>query len=81
MAKDGTVRGGARTGAGRPKKALSEKLATGNPGGRKLGVLDIPDGIEGAELEGVDMPPVKDYLSAKQRDGSELCAADVFRSM
>ena len=43
MAKDGTVRGGARTGAGRPKKALSEKLAAGNPGGRKLGVLDIPD--------------------------------------
>ena len=80
MAKDGTVRGGARTGAGRPKKALSEKLAAGNPGGRKLGVLSIPDGMEGAELEGVDMPPVKEYLSAKQRDGTELCAADVFRS-
>ena len=60
MAKDGTVRGGARTGAGRPKKALSEKLAAGNLGGRKLGVLNLPDGMEGAELEGVAMPPVKE---------------------
>ena len=70
MAKDGTVRGGARTGAGRPKKAIAEKIASGNPGGRKLAVLDIPDAMEGADLEGVDMPPVKEYLSAKQRDGT-----------
>ena len=32
MARDGTNRGGARPGAGRPKKALSEKIASGNPG-------------------------------------------------
>lgn len=79
MAKDGTLRGGVRTGQGRPKKALSEKMAAGNPGGRKLEVLDIPDGFDTPELEGVDMPPVKEYLSATQRDGKELCAADVFR--
>lgn len=40
MAKDGTNRGGARPGAGRPKKALSEKIASGNPGGRTLTQID-----------------------------------------
>lgn len=29
MAKDGTNRGGARPGAGRPRKALTEKIAEG----------------------------------------------------
>lgn len=28
-------------------------------------------------LEALEMPPVKEYLSAVQRDGTELCAADV----
>ena len=40
MAKDGTSRGGARPGAGRKKKALSEKIAAGNPGHRPLKMLD-----------------------------------------
>lgn len=35
MAKDGTLRGGARAGSGRKSKALTEKLNNGNPGGRK----------------------------------------------
>lgn len=43
-------RGGARPGAGRKKTAVSEKAKNGNPGGRKLEVLDIP------EVEGVEMP-------------------------
>ena len=41
MAKDGTARGGQRPGSGRKSKALTEKLATGNPGGRKLKVMEI----------------------------------------
>ena len=45
MAKDGTNRGGARPGAGRPKKALSEKIASGNPGGRALTQIVVPDDI------------------------------------
>ncbi|MBO6127699.1 MAG: terminase, partial [Pseudobutyrivibrio sp.] len=49
-------RGGARPGAGRKKKALADKVATGNPGGRPLVVLDIPDMPEPVELEGADMP-------------------------
>ena len=43
-------RGGARPGAGRKKSAVKEKAENGNPGGRRLEVLDIP------EVEGVDMP-------------------------
>ena len=43
-------RGGARPGAGRKKSAVKDKAENGNPGGRKLEVLDIP------EVEGVAMP-------------------------
>ena len=72
MSKDGTNRGGSRPGAGRKPKALTEKLANGNPGGRKLEVLDIP------EVEGVDMPKPHDFLSAEQRDGSVLQAQEIY---
>lgn len=75
MAKDGTNRGGARPGAGRKKKPLAEKIANGNPGNRPLTVLNfesVPD------LEGVDMPKPSDMLSAKQRDGKDLQAADIY---
>ena len=68
MAKDGTNRGGARAGAGRKKKALSEKIAEGNPGHRPLTMIDS------STMEGVDMPPPSDYLSAMQRDGKPLGA-------
>lgn len=65
-------RGGARAGAGRKKKALSEKIDTDNPGGRKLTVLDIPD------IEGVEMPKPNDILSAAQRDGKDFQAKEVY---
>ena len=67
-------RGGARPGAGRKKSAVKEKAEKGNPGGRKLEVLDIP------EVEGVDMPKPHDFLSAEQRDGSKLQAEDIYIS-
>ena len=51
-------RGGKRPGAGRKKKALTEKVESGNPGGRTLNVLDIPD------VSGVDMPKPHDFLSS-----------------
>ena len=38
--------GGARPGAGRKKSAVKEKAENGNPGGRPLEVLDIPE-VEG----------------------------------
>lgn len=49
MAKDGTNRGGARAGAGAKKKPLADKIAEGNPGRRKLTVIDFQDT---ADLEG-----------------------------
>lgn len=66
-------RGGARAGAGRKKSAVKEKADNGNPGGRKLEVLDIP------EMEGVEMPKPHDFLSSTQRDGSELQAAEIYK--
>lgn len=77
MSKDGTNRGGARPGAGRKPKAISEKIASGNPGGRKLTVVDFGD--EAINLNGSEMPPVKDYLKAKQKDGSVTCAEEIYR--
>jgi hypothetical protein len=66
-------RGGRRPGAGRKKTAVKEKFEAGNPGGRKLEVLDIPD------TEGEDMPEPHEFLSARQHDGSTLEAADIYR--
>ena len=77
MSKDGTNRGGARPGAGRKPKAISEKIASGNPGGRTLTVVDFCD--EAVNLKGSEMPPVKDYLKAKQKDGSVTCAEEIYR--
>ena len=65
-------RGGARPGAGRKKSAVKDKAENGNPGGRKLEVLDIP------EVEGVVMPKPHDFLSAEQRDGSVLQAQEIY---
>ena len=77
MSKDGTNRGGCRPGAGRKPKALAEKLASGNPGGRKLTTLDFA--CDAAELQGAQMPPVKEYLKSKQKDGSVTCAEEIFK--
>ena len=77
MSKDGTNRGGSRPGAGRKPKAIAEKLATGNPGGRPLTVVDFGD--EAVNLKGTEMPPVKDYLKARQKDGTVTCAEAIYK--
>ena len=68
-------RGGKRPGAGRKPKGVAEKTANGNPGGRKLTVLDIPD------IEGIDMPKPDDILSATQKDGTKLKAAEIYKAV
>ena len=65
-------RGGARPGAGRKRSPVKEKAERGNPGGRKLEILDIP------EVEGVEMPKPHEFLSAEQRDGSALQAEEIY---
>ena len=67
--------GGKRQGAGRKPKPLAEKTKNGKTGSRKPTVLDIP------EMEGVQMPPPDKALSAKQRDGTTLKAAEVYEAL
>lgn len=71
MAKDGTQRGGARLGAGRKQKALTDKINAG----KTASIIELP---EPTQLEGNDTPPVKDYLKARQKNGDDLCASEVF---
>ncbi len=71
MAKDGTNRGGARVGAGRKPKALTEKINTG----AHAIVIDLPSA---PDLTGSEMPPVKDYMTAVQKNGQDFCAKDVY---
>lgn len=69
MAKDGTNRGGARPGAGRKPKSVAEKIKAGQIASK----LSTP-----ADIKAVDMPPIKDFLTEMQRDGTELCAKQVY---
>lgn len=69
MAKDGTNRGGARIGAGRKSKSLTDKINEG----KSAKVLTVP-----AELEGADVPPVRDFLKSPQAKGKDLIAEDIF---
>jgi hypothetical protein len=67
--------GGARVGAGQKKKALADKLLDGNLGKRKLTVLEF-SGV--ADLDGQPMPLPRSYLTAKQKDGSQTLAAELY---
>lgn len=71
MAKDGTNRGGARVGSGRKAKALTDKVNAG----QSAKVIELPDP---PIFEGEDVPPVKQYLTSKQKNGKDLCAAEVY---
>ncbi len=68
--------GGARPGSGQKKKALTDKLKEGNPGHRKLTVIEFTDT---AELKGETMPEPREYLSAPQKNGKQLMAVDIFK--
>ena len=73
MAKDGTNRGGARTGAGRKKKPLAEKLQEG----KTATALSLPekDAFDAPEIE-----QIKAFLSEDQRMG-ELYGREIFEQM
>ena len=73
MTKDGTARGGPRVGSGRKSKALADKISDG----KEMGAMVLP---EPAEIEGFEMPPIKEFLKAKQKNGKDLCAEDVFKN-
>lgn len=71
MAKDGTARGGPRPGQGRPRKALAEKVTEG----KAASVMVLP---ELANIDGADVPPIKEYLIARQKSGKDMCAKEVY---
>lgn len=68
-------RGPAAGQGGRPPKPLAEKVLEGNPGKRKLTVVEFP---HSAELKGIEMPLPRELLSAPQKDGRTLEAAEIF---
>ena len=75
MAKDRTNRGGPRPGLGRPRKPLIERINEGTAKGAPV----MPEEIsQTADLLGDDIPKVRDYMKVRQKDGSYLCAEDVF---
>ena len=72
MAKDGTARGGQRAGSGRKSKPLVDKINAG----QSAKVMELP---APATFVGADVPPVKDYLKAKQKVGGDLQAEEVYQ--
>lgn len=75
MAKDGTNRGGSRPGLGRPRKPLIDKINEGTAKGTPV----MPEILaQPADLQGNDIPKVRDNMKARQKDGSYLCAEEVF---
>ena len=63
---------------GRPKKPIAEKIAAGNPGKRKLTVIDFDN--KAADLDGETMPKPSEFLSATQKDGTQLCAVEIYEA-
>ena len=70
-----TGHGGARAGAGRKQKPLAEKILEGNPGRRKIKILEFAGT---ADLVGEDMPSVRSYLTEAQKDGKPFLAQDIY---
>ena len=67
--------GGARPGAGQKKKPLADKILDGNPGKRKMTVVEFPNAVE---FQGVKMPQPNTMLSAVQKDGKPLIASEIY---
>ena len=70
-------RGPAPGQGGRPPKPLAEKVLDGNPGKRKLTVVEFHDA---AEFQGTEMPQPSAMLSAVQKDGTILQAGEIYKT-
>ncbi len=69
--------GGPRPGSGRKKKPLADRLVEGKAGSKKLSVIEFSDA---ASLEGQEMPKPSAMLSAAQKDGKTLEAAEIYEN-
>ena len=79
MASTG-MRGGRRVGSGRKSKSKIEKIESGNPGHRPIKTIEVAE-LETVDVDAYDMPSVKEYLSAQQRDGKNLEAAEIYKDV
>ena len=70
-------RGPAPGQGGRPPKPLAEKILDGNPGKRKLTVMEFPNAVE---FQGAEMPQPRVMLSAEQKDGTILQAGEIYKT-
>lgn len=70
--------GGARPGAGRKKKALSEKLTDGNPGKAPLTKMQFD--VRQSHLEGCDMPPIAEYLKQVTKNSHQNLTPEIYES-
>ena len=73
MAKDGTARGGVRVGSGK-KPTTKNKIKVLNANLHDVNDLPSPD-----QIEGIDVPPIKEFLKAKQKNGKDLVAEDIYK--
>lgn len=71
MAKDGTIRGGARTGAGRKPQTPEIKILD-----EHVAKFEVEDDFDGEIYE---PPSPKDYLTAEQKGGGKLCSDVIYR--
>ena len=70
--------GGARPGAGRKKKALSEKIIDGNPGKAPLTKLQFS--VQDSALHGEDMPLVSEWLTQTTKNSQQNIAQQVYEN-
>ena len=69
-------KGGARPGAGRPKKPIAEKLLDGNPGKKPITVLKFEN-----ELQNLPLPP--SYLDIASQEGDDTLpkASEIYNAL
>ena len=70
--------GGARPGAGRQKKALSEKMTDGNPG--KDTQTKPKCSVQDSNLHGEDMPPISEYLTQITKNSQQNIAKQIYEN-
>ena len=61
--------GGARAGAGRPKKPLNEKIIEGNPGKREITVVKFKNQLEKTKLEKPSQIKIPAFLEQCGKEG------------
>jgi len=72
--------GGYRPGAGRPKKALNDKILEGNPGGRDIKVVKFESKSSQDKKQTEQLP---EYLDVKSLDGDDILptAGEIYKAL